>query len=301
MKGLEQRVQDVVAEYALPILRWLGKTYGPDVLKQAWREFRLRADVPFTQNDPHTELFFSWMLHSWSPSDGAPPPTRQYLTTHQLDPLLTRYLEACLSSTLAFYEVTGANLKLRHLASGIEYEVNDEAAAVSLKVGDVVFARVVTVRGVARIDAISPYSLPRYLRPRRTLTRKAYFRLLERYLATRGPQVRNGDTDLLEPQTLYFVIDSAQAAFDHLAPLARGMSREELLAHATYNARGELREVLFPWAKGDCHSILGQIRIRGRQLTVEVDSDERAGIFRAMIERTPGARARYTTTRRRRT
>src|SRR6185437_7650434 len=52
--------------------------------------------------------------------------------------------------------------------------------------------------------------------------RGLYFSLAETYLNPPPPELHNTDGDRLEPRTLYFDVDSTQAAFDALAPLAIG-------------------------------------------------------------------------------
>ncbi|HEY4762137.1 MAG TPA: hypothetical protein VIH75_00585 [Candidatus Sulfotelmatobacter sp.] len=78
----------------------------------------------------------------------------------------------------------------------------------------------------------------------------------------------NTDGDLLLFPTLAFRIESAEAAFDALAPLAVGHSREELLDDAELSDDGKLWRVGIDWIKeGNPKSktwdspILGHIKI----------------------------------------
>jgi hypothetical protein len=108
----------------------------------------------------------------------------------------------------------------------------------------------------------------------------------------------------LEPRTLYFDVDSAQVAFDALAPLAVGSTRDELLEDGKFNRSGMLVETMVPWIKrtdgkraGLETVLMGRIRIEDRKLTVEVNSAARAKTIRALIERSLGKRVRYRRTR----
>lgn len=63
------------------------------------------------------------------------------------------------------------------------------------------------------------------------------------------PRLTNTDGDLLILYTLTFRVGSAHAAFEALAPLARGASKKELLAGAELDDDGTLRSVEIPWLK----------------------------------------------------
>jgi hypothetical protein len=63
----------------------------------------------------------------------------------------------------------------------------------------------------------------------------------------------------------------AQAAFDALAPLAWGVTREELLEEAERNSDGSLRSIEFAWIKkgnkmnkGWENTVLGHLKIFGK-------------------------------------
>jgi hypothetical protein len=76
--------------------------------------------------------------------------------------------------------------------------------------------------------------------------RGLYFALAESYLHPPPPEIRNTDGEVLEPRTLYFDIESAQSAFDALASLAIGTSRDELLEDAKFDVNGAVIEALIP-------------------------------------------------------
>lgn len=183
---LRHRIRGAVNGYALGIVRLIGESYGPDTVQQAWQEFRSGAGEAFRADDPHTELFFSWLFHRWSPtrekgsrvedrSVYGVPPTRAYLSRNlrQLDPLLRGYLETCLVTSPAFYEVCNCRprvgFRARDVMTGVECEVSEELASTSLNDGDIMFAHLVPLGGVTMLEAISPLSLPPVLK--RHLTR----------------------------------------------------------------------------------------------------------------------------------
>ena len=239
-----------------------------------------------------------------------------------LNPLQRRYLEACLEARFSFYEILECKphigFKARDVLAGREIEVSEGLASTTLKNGDIVFAHIVPIDGTAMMEAISPFSFPPSLKTQLTelrqrrewdkradlALRRLYFRLLELYCRPALPQVCNTDGEMIEARTLYFDIESAQRAFDALAPLALGTTRRELLETAKLGADGELNEATIPWLKAIATKdaaretvLLGYIHIRGRKLVVEVNSAQRAKAFGLLISDIPDTTARYRRTR----
>ena len=66
---------------------------------------------------------------------------------------------------------------------------------------------------------------------------------------SKPPQLTNTDGDPYVFHELRFRIESAQAAFDALAPLAWGHSKKDLLEEAEWNSDGSLHEVEIAWLK----------------------------------------------------
>jgi hypothetical protein len=174
---LWHRIRGAVEGYAVGIVRFIGESYGRETLQQAWLEFTSGTAAAFHLDDPHTELFFSWLFHRWSPTREkgnkvkewslyGMPPTRAYLERNwpQLDPLLRRYLETCLVTSPGFYEVADCEpcvgFQARDVMTGSECEVSEEAASTSLNDGDIMFAHLVPMEGATMLEAISPMSFP---------------------------------------------------------------------------------------------------------------------------------------------
>jgi hypothetical protein len=130
-----------------------------------------------------------------------------------------------------------------------------------------------------------------------------YFSLADAYLNPPLPKLHNTDGEPIEPRTLYFEIDSAQAAFDALSFLALGSTREELLAEAKFSAKGAVIEAQIPWIRHNHPKheletvVLGQLHLADGKLKVEVNSAARASAFRKLLEKTSGLKARYLRTR----
>jgi hypothetical protein len=109
------------------------------------------------------------------------------------------------------------------------------------------------------------------------------------------PRLTNTDGDPFVLHTLTFRTGSALAAFEALAPLARGVSKTELLKGAKFDGDGALLSVELPWQKKGNrihqdwdNTLLGHLRISGRSLVVDVNSEKRAAKIRQEIERRLG-------------
>jgi hypothetical protein len=330
-----RRIREAIDGYAAQMLRFIGESYGRDAIQQAWLEFTMGASHEFVEGDPNTEIFFSWLFHQWLPraekgntiADPAlygVPPTRAFLARRasRLNPLLQRYLEACLAAPFGFHEILDCKPSVgfvaRDVFTGAQFNVRERSASSTLKNGDIIFGQVVSIQAIAMLEAVSPFGFPPifkthliHVRQRDELRehpdlalRSLYFTLAESYLHPPPPQIRNTDDDVLEPRTLYFDIESAQGAFDALVHLAVGTTRDELLEDAKFDVNGAVTDALIPWVRrtdperSSLETVLmGRIRIHEHKLTVEVNSAQRAKAFRALIEKTPGVTARYRRTR----
>ena len=177
------RLHCAIHGYATGIVRLIAESYGQHTIQEAWREFNAAAPRPFHGYDTHAELFYSWLFHKWSPTperghtlrDKALygiPPTRAYLDrhSHSLNPLLRKYLEACLTTSARFYEVLdcepGASFRARDVLTDTTNTVNEALASTSLKEGDILYAHLIPIDQLTLMEAISPQSLPPHSKPR---------------------------------------------------------------------------------------------------------------------------------------
>jgi hypothetical protein len=330
-----RQMREAIDGYAAAMLRFTEESYGKDAVQQAWLEFTMGASEEFVPGAPNTELFFSWLFHRWKPDShkgnriadlslNEVVPTRAYLDrrTARLSPLLDRYLETCLATPFGFHEILncqpGIGFATKDVFSGKLLNVRERSASSTLKDGEIIFGLVVPVQSIALVEALAPFSFPPifkthliHLRQRNELQehpdmalRSLYFALAEAYLNPKPPELHNTDGDRLEPRTLYFDVDSAQIAFEALAPLAMGATRDELLEDGKFDRSGSLVEATIPWIRpaegnrvGLQTVLMGRIRIEDRKLTVEVNSAARAKAVRATIEQLLGERARYRRSR----
>jgi hypothetical protein len=327
------------------MLRFVEATYGPHALAEAWSEFLLFPEEPvqFDPESPQLPLFMPWFFHGWRPDphgtlvpdpalhDRAPTTVLLEREGARIDPTLRRYLEHCVESAPSFHEVTsvtpGRGFQARDILTGEESDVHEQGASRTVQPGDLLFAHIVHVDGVALLEALSPLSLPpdaklAVVELRRKIhrtepridsaalrewdieLRELYFDALERLLAPGLPQLCNTDGDPLQLQRLLFDLDPAPdavaAAFEALRHLATPEEAEAALAHAERGASGTPIALRFSWTRRNKrpgtaldHTVLGEIELRPGRLSCAVNSNRRAAAFRRHVKKALAERARY--------
>jgi hypothetical protein len=309
--------------------------YGHQAIAEAWAEFTLWKGYDLGADMRMMGIFGPWLYHRWDvdPQDDKSilprdlrgrTPTRVFLErrARRLDPLVVRYLEACLAAPFSFYEILqcepGRGFRARCVLTGEEHDVLERSASESMNAGDILFGAVVPIDGIVLLEACSPFPLspidkiqiielredledsgftePDPDDPRNTFgvdIRDLYLTLINRFLDPRPPQLTNTDGEPLELQRLSFDLDDAEHAF---AALASGADD----AHAERAADGRLERATFTWTKGGNrmhpgweNTVLGHIEIVGKRLVAHVNSDERALAFRGVVEKALGGAARY--------
>lgn len=241
-------------------------------------------------------------------------------------------LEQATTQPLSFFEVlwseAGERIGLRDILIGTETEVVERSASRALQRGDITYGQIWNLKMLCILGCTAPIRIPpswkgevvrlrkklrkKIVKQNRDLTpddlvrnadaiRLAYL-TIRHGLYTR-PQLTNTDGDPLVFHTLKFRIESPDKAFKALAPLALLQSEEELLADAKFDKDGKLRSVEFDWRKkGNAkfpswdNTTLGSIKISGRFLIAEVNSENRAKRLHGEIEKRLGAFATHQST-----
>jgi hypothetical protein len=293
------------------------------------------SPLPLEEDAAERQMFMPYFLFDWDPEPrprrrrAEPAPgllTRSYLLARgsRLPELEGLILEEAINQPLSFYEVVrcdpGEGVVVRDVLVGGETQVIERTASQSLRPGDIAYGQLCKLPEVTTFGRLAPFAIPpgskgsivrlrTWLRKRiakhnRELIPADLIRYREKVRTTyldirdgmrRPPLLANTDGDPLVFHTLTFRVGSAHAAFEALAPLARGISKKRLLAQAQVDDDGALREVEIPWQKkgnrthGDWEAtILGVLRISGQSLVVDVNSEKRATKIRGEIERRLG-------------
>ena len=259
-------------------------------------------------------------------------PGRAYLDkkARQLDPLLVRYIEQCCAIPFSYYDVIevrpGEGFTLRDIFTGGEIGVIEQAGSRQSQAGDILFGKVVTIDGVSLLEACAPFMFPpmnksAILKLRKKMERSKlpltperlreyrydmlslYHDITDRLLNPPMPQLQNTDGDpLLLHKLIYDLACSPREALDSLRQLNLTAGDESILADAEFDPAGELRKIEFSWQKPGNkkhknwnNTILGHLKIEERELTAEVNSENRAKKIRALVEEMlPGARYKTT-------
>jgi hypothetical protein len=248
-----------------------------------------------------------------------------------LEPLLVRYIEQCCAAPFSFFDIVscqpGSGFILRDIFTGEQVNVTERSGSQYAQFGDIVFGKVVKIDHVAMLEACTPVMIPPDKKAPILEYRKQiqsdhpqpltaallkkydlgmidiYHRIVNRLLNPVMPMVQNTDGEAFLPQRLIYEIDSPRATFDALRHLCLTVSPDEMLDDATFDATGELCEIAFPWQKPGNkkhkswdNTVLGHINITGRKLTAEVNSENRAKKFRAIMAKLLPSQACYQTT-----
>ena len=338
-----RRLQRATEGLAEALFKAAIARFGTAGVDEAWQEFNLwdENELEFDPNSPHAEVFIPWLLYNWrpDPQESALPPEAQGMSAAEsylqaagarLDPLVRRYVEACIAAPFSFHEMVkcepGRGFRLRDVLLGSEIDVIERSGSAAAEIGALLFAKVVAVDGIAVLDGCTPVVLPPGCKPEiielrgnlaqdeRGITPDVLHEfeldLIELYLALAGdllaptlPRIANSDGDPLELHELVFDIDSTRAAFDALKDLAIGATDEELFEYADFDDAGELVRVEIPWRqlRNAQHAtldstILGVVEITPGRLSASVNSVRRATHLRNLIEERLGAGVRHRST-----
>lgn len=250
-----------------------------------------------------------------------------YMKDHgpQMDSLERRLAEASNRVPYRFFEVLrvdpGKRAHLRDVLTGAEHTVQERSGSQYMHTGDILFGRVTAIDEVKMFIGLAPYVIPPAFKvglielrnrvkagkPELTETdikeaeveiRRVYLEM--DYHLYHPPTIGNTDGDPLEPHKLVFQIDSPETVLAKLASLSVTESKEEILHNARYNKDGSLQHVEWDWSRlghkhsaGMSNTILGNLSIEGKKLTVRVNSAERAKKIRKTIEKRLGAGVRF--------
>jgi len=294
--------------------------------------------IPSDAYSAEQQIFMPYFLFHWDPQrprTGKGASRRGGIVTRwyelergkSLSDLQRLLLEQATAQPYSFFEVlwskAGERLGLRDILLGTETEVVERSASRTLRQGNIAYGQIWSLQALSIIGCLAPISIPprwkgevvqlrkklrrKIAKQNRDLTKDDLIRNSDAirliYLKIRNrlytpPRLANTDGDPLVVHTLKFRIESAEKAFDALAPLAFGQSKEELLEHAEFGKGGKLQRIEFGWRKkGNAkipswdNTILGNIVISGRSLVAEVNSQNRAERFHNEIAKRLGSSA----------
>ncbi len=338
---LRRRIRVVIEDLPAQLLRFVRAQLGDELIDEAWANFTGEEEA-FDPETPHIPVFMPWFFFQWCPD---PEDTRfpdlaareatvagEFIARRgrHLDPLLVRYLEACMAAPFSFHEVArlqaGRGFALRDLMLERETFVIEHSASRSVAPGDILFAQIVTIDGLSLLEGCAPVVLQPKEKPRLIDLRKAiraqgdlfgeallkqrsselielYLDLAQRVLNPALPELQNTDGEPLELRTLVFAIAdcaAAAAAFD----AARLADAESIVQDdVRHGADGTLVGGEWTWRKagnklhkGWDNTSLGQLMLADGRLKVHVNSAARAARAKALVEDLLKGNASYRVT-----
>ena len=318
-----QRIRLRSAEGVLvpALFSYAAQEFGEEFLDEAWDEFFLWNDVPDdvagskefgTTFDP----FFVFGFVPDSAADELPAgwPTVPvglhflHLGVDSAPEFHREFIEQACKSPASFFVVEavapGRALDLKDVLTGRRFHVLEQSASQTLKVGDLMFTRVITAGSASILIGACPLVIPaswhisiidmrEKFRPKGLLTREelldydleirqAYHEIVDALRHPKIPVMQNTDGDPLELTTLTYEIGvPAAEAVERLTPLAT-LRDEAHVADEAYDTTGALCAATLTWIKAGNRKMkdwdnttLGTLRVSKSRLIVEVNSARR--------------------------
>jgi len=243
----------------------------------------------------------------------------------QLDSFQQRFITEICSQPYSFFTVTdvepGQRMSLRDLLLGREVSVHERQASTTLRKGSILYSRIITLDDNSIMVGCAPTVIPPayindFIDMRESMAQKfpdydrdfllqydeelrtVYYGIRNELFNPALPQLHNTDGDPLQLTKLYYTLKcTPREALGALASLSM-TATDELEQEGKFNQQGELLSIELPWLKkgnkrnaGWQNTVLGQIVIEGDQLTIDVNSQERAEAIKRKLTRRLGKRA----------
>ena len=328
---------EIIDKHLMP---YVVKTYSKEFLQESVEDFFLEEELPdVAEENIRKTMFIPWLLFNWEPLIEGQSHNRlalRFLETrgYQLTPYQRQFIATLSQSYYSFYVVLDVvsenSLHLKDILLQTEHRVKEKQATRTLKRGDVIFNRLLSLEGQEISIGMGPHVLPSSehlelieyrkiledLNNGESLTpgilqecedelRLFYFAMLQDLFDPPSPQLYNTDGEPIEPRSLTFKLHvSPEGALRKLLPLTLEKNPEDILSTAKKTKKGEISELAFSWIKKGNKKVkslgttlLGSIKIKGTRLTVNVNSKKRADKIQKLILKYLGEGITYEKTK----
>lgn len=238
----------------------------------------------------------------------------------RLDDFQRQFIETACLLPYSFFVITdvvpGKSLALRDILLQREYVVMERLAAKSELKGSILFSRVLTLEDTSIMFGAAPLAIrpthlnwfidlreewkkewgqldTEFLFEHDIELRDIYFDFKDMLNNPEIPLLQNTDGDLFEFIKIYYdLLCEPREAFDKLRPLRLDVPDEDALQEAVCRSDGTLQEISFSWMKKGNrqnpswdNTIMGNLKIREKSLTIEVNSQKRAEKVQRLIKK----------------
>jgi hypothetical protein len=336
MRGAEGRVVPALLGYIL-------KTFGESFVDHAWDDFFF-GDAPddMAAAPEFDTMFIPWLVLWFVRDENAEeadpewpdqPIGLEWLETGspEIGDIDRRFIETASRSPMSVFviesAIPGRSVDLQDVLTGRRFHALESSASQTLRAGDLLFTRIVTIGETSVMFGASPFSVPprwhapiidwrdRLTARRRVAGRRLgrqdladydieirdlYLRVIDDVLNPELPVLKNTDGDDIEWTTLTYELGvSVQDAFTLLKPLAT-VRGEEFIDEVVCGPSGTITEATLTWSKAGnrqhkewTNTSLGNIALTAGRLRAEVNSKKRADRLQREIERRLGLGATF--------
>ncbi len=317
-----RRIEGEICEGAM---QFAVEQWGKDIFDDGWDAFCLGEDLEMDSSDGD-HLFPSWFIFRWIPYDYSEEweclgknttladlyvqknPKKDYLD------FLVAVSESHFSFFLIEEIIPSRRMVLKDLLLDRTITIKEKSGSLERFKGFITFARLISCKDQEMQISFSTIPLPtnyaldvldlkeKILEQEKSLTpstlfkydndlRKAYFAWSQSLFQL--PELRNSDGDPFSLRTLTYELScSPKEAFDQLVSLCKGEKPTEILEDGIIDEKGKLTSIEFPWFKSRSDkTIMGEMKIEGHELTINVNSMKRSKKIQKEIEkRLPNAK-----------
>ena len=224
-----------------------------------------------------------------------------------------------------FWEVVrvtpGREMDIKNIITDQKITIVERTMTTQIKPKNIIFSRAVIVDGIGMLIGAGSILIPYRLKPALIELRKKIggdqlfatdqdlaewdLELRQWYLdfyrhMHNPPALSNTDGDPLEAHKLIYTIDDPEAVFTGIVPLCSVESEEDLRSEALTDDDNKVLEADFPWTKQGNkkmpewdNTVLGEISISQDNLSIKVNSVERAKKIQKEIKKRLGRLAKF--------
>lgn len=271
-----------------------------------------------------TNFFLPWLMFNWIPDDDfgiddfSPnePIALQYSRKNKfrLDHQQKQFIESICQTHYSFYVIVEVipeeALIIKDIILGNEFKIKERQGTRSIKRGDIVFSRVLSLDEQSICVGMAPYLVPArchhdllkfrdwlieendgqaltaaLLRDEFEMELMEYFFSVITALFNQPfPKLHNTDDDPIQFCKSYFKLElSLEETLNKLLPLSLSDDANEFLSEAQYDHSGALSRIKFPWLKKGNkrlkaweNTLMGDITLHEDTLILETNSENRS-------------------------